>query len=58
MIKQGGHRLQRWSDTINKIFPTYKHAIPLASATDIGKLGYGGAIKSDTCNFAQKQEDC
>ena len=54
MIKQGGYRLQRWSDTIKKLFSTYKHDIPPPSTMDIGKLGYGGAITSDTCNSAQK----
>ena len=54
MIRCGGRRLQRWAEVIKQQFPDYVHDIPPPSAMNIGKLGSGGAITSDTCNGARK----
>ena len=54
MLEVGGHRLQRWTEVTSRMYPAYDHDIPSSSAMDIGKLGSGGAITTDTCNPAQK----
>eukprot|EP00957_Ditylum_brightwellii_P059322 4503180-Ditylum_brightwellii.AAC.2 len=36
------------------MYPDYVHDIPDALLMDIGKLGGGGAITTDTCNSACK----
>ena len=54
MIKRGGKHLQHWEATMKNIYPSYNHDIPPSSAMNIGKLGSGGAVTSDTCNSARK----
>ena len=53
-IQRGGIRLHRWAQKMEKMYPTIIHDIPPASAMNIGKLGYNGAVTSDTCNSARK----
>ena len=54
MIKRGETYLQRWEETTKRMYPSYNHDIPPSCAMNIGKLGSGGAVTSDTCNSARK----
>ena len=46
--------LTQMGTKMEKMYPTIIHDIPPASAMNIGKLGYDGAVTSDTCNSARK----
>ena len=54
MITRGGQRLQRCSDFITDMYPSYAHDIPNPDQVPISKLHNGGAVTSDTCNTARK----
>ena len=54
VIQRSGDRLKRWAEVIEKMYPDYDHDIPVANQLNIGKLGNGGAVTSDTCNAARK----
>ena len=53
-VQRGGKRLHRWVHKMEKMYPAINHDIPPASAMNIGKLGYGGVVTSDTCNSVRK----
>ena len=53
-MENSGNRLQRWRQTIEKMYSNYIYNIPDIKSLDIGKLGKGGAITTDTCNGARK----
>mmetsp|Transcript_13403 Transcript_13403/g.29103 ORF Transcript_13403/g.29103 Transcript_13403/m.29103 type:complete len:910 (+) Transcript_13403:516-3245(+) len=54
MISTAGQRLERWTEVMEEMYPDYIHNIPDPSSMNIGKLGYGGALTTDTCNGARK----
>ena len=54
MLEQGGQRLKRWKEVIEAKFPSFKHDISTDKEVNIGKLGDGGAVTTDTCNSAKK----
>ena len=54
MVQRGAKRLERWSEKMKAIYPTYKHDIPPPNQMNLYKLGAGGAVTSDTCNAARK----
>ena len=54
MLERGGKRLTRLAAVFTRLFPNHPHDIPGAHEMNIGKLGSGGAVTSDTCNAALK----
>ena len=54
MIGRGAKRLERWKEVLSKNYPSYQHDIPTIVDMNIGKLGNGGTVNSDTCNTARK----
>ena len=53
-LKTCGSRLDEWSVILKREFPYSQCKIPHSKELNIGKLGFGGAITTDTCNAAQK----
>ena len=45
-----GKRFQQWADLLGHSHPSYQNDIPDPSSMNIGKLGSGGDLMSDTCN--------
>ena len=46
--------MDEWSVILKREFPDCQYEIPHSKELYIGKLGFGGAITTDTCNTAQK----
>ena len=49
-LKTRGARLDQWSIILKREFPDYNDAVPQIKELNIGKLDFGGAITTDTCN--------
>ena len=47
-------RLRRLREGVEEMFPDKIHMIPSDNNIDMPKMGYGGAITTDTCNSARK----
>ena len=54
MIYIGAVKINCWKEDIESKYPLYKHDIPDGDAMDIGKVGEGGTVNTDTCNAARK----
>ena len=44
----------RLHEVVNREYPNCNFDLPSPKSIDIGKLGQGGVITTDTCNSAQK----
>ena len=53
-LKTSGERLDQWATVLQREYPDSTYKIPNGKELHIGKLGFGGAITTDTCNAAQK----
>ena len=47
-------RLRRLREVVQEKFPEELHLLPSENNVDISKMGYGGAITTDTCNSAKQ----
>ena len=47
-------RLRRLREVVEERFPNKIHLLPSDNDIDVSKMGYGGAITTDTCNSARK----
>eukprot|EP00957_Ditylum_brightwellii_P179326 13661516-Ditylum_brightwellii.AAC.1 len=52
-IASSGKQLKHWAEVLNHLFPQYVHNIPTYTSMNIGKLGSGSAISSDTFDGAR-----
>ena len=46
--------MTRIHEVVNREYPNCDFHLPSPESIDISKLGHGGVITIDTCNFAQK----